>query len=253
MHTDHVTTPSVASPEEWLVARRQLLEKEKVLTRLHDQLRAERRRLPGVRVEKTYHFTGPTGPVTLADLFGARSQLLVQHFMFGPGWKDGCVGCSLTADHVDAARQHFEHNDLSFAAISRAPFPEIAAFQQRMGWRFAWVSSFESDFNYDFHVSFRPGESAAGKVYYNFALRDFGCEEMSGTSVFARDASGDIFHTYSTYGRGDEQLIGAYNYLDLTPKGRNENGPAGDLTDWVRHHDRYGAGGFVARTGRYES
>jgi predicted dithiol-disulfide oxidoreductase (DUF899 family) len=239
----------IATHAEWLEARRALLAREKELTHLLDRVAAERRALPWVTVEKPYVFEGPNGKTTLADLFAGRSQLIVQHFMFGPGWKEGCVGCSFSADHVDAARRHFEHNDLSFAAVARAPYPEIAAFQRRMGWRFLWVSSFGSDFNYDFNVSFTAADKARGKAIYNFELRDYQNDELPGTSVFAKDETGQVFHTYSAYGRGDEQLIGAYHYLDLVPKGRNENGPNFDMSDWVRHHDRYADGGD--RTDRY--
>ena len=253
MTSENNKRPRTVSREEWLVARQKLLEREKGLTRLHDQLSAERRELPWVKVDKPYRFVGPDGACSLTELFAGRSQLLVQHFMFGPDWKEGCVGCSFTADHVDAARQHFEQNDLSFVAISRAPFPEIEAYRLRMGWHFRWVSSFENDFNYDYHVSFRPEEIATGKVFYNWGLRDFQCEELSGISVFARELYGDVFHTYSAYGRGDEQLIGAYNFLDLAPKGRNESGSNQDLTDWVRHHDRYAQKGSVDSTGRYHA
>ena len=239
---DQPTTPRrVASREAWLEERRALLAREKELTRLHDRIAAQRRALPWVKIEKPYVFEGPDGRLALADLFQGRSQLVVQHFMLGPGWKEGCVGCSFSADHVDCARLHFEHNDLAFSAVSRAPYAEIAAFRRRMGWRFAWVSSFGGDFNYDFGVSFTEADRARGKAHYNFELRDYQNDELPGTSVFAKDETGQVFHTYSAYGRGDEQLIGAYHYLDLTPKGRNENGPNFDLTDWVRHHDRYAA------------
>ncbi len=240
MSDDPARTPRIASRDEWLEARKALLAREKELTRLHDRIAAQRRALPWVKIEKNYVFAGPDGQLGLADLFRGRSQLVVQHFMFGPGWSEGCVGCSFAADHVDCARLHFEHNDLAFAAVSRAPYPEIAAFRRRMGWRFAWVSSFGSDFNFDFGVSFTEADKARGKATYNYELRDYQNDELPGTSVFARDAAGQVFHTYSAYGRGDEQLIGAYQYLDLAPKGRNENGPNFDLTDWVRHHDRYG-------------
>jgi len=232
--------PRIATRAEWLEARKAHLAREKELTRLHDRLAAERRNLPWVKIAKPYVFEGAGGPVRFAELFQGRSQLVVQHFMFGPGWKEGCPGCSFSADHVDAARQHFERNDLSFAAVSRAPYPEIAAFKRRMGWGFCWVSSYGSDFNFDFGVSFTKEDEARGKALYNFELRDYQGDELPGTSVFVCDG-GEIFHTYSAYGRGDEQLIGAYNYLDLTPKGRSENGPNFDLTDWVRHHDRYDA------------
>jgi predicted dithiol-disulfide oxidoreductase (DUF899 family) len=241
----------IASGEEWLVARKALLAKEKELTRLWDEVAAERRGLPWVKVEKNYQFDTPDGKQTLADLFEGRSQLIVQHFMFGPGWKEGCVGCSFKADHVDGALVHLEHHDVSFVSVSRAPLAEIEAFKKRMGWRFKWVSSYGSDFNFDYHVSFRPDEIAGRTVYYNYAFRDFISEEASGNSVFYKDASGNIFHTYSTFARGDETLDTTYMYLDLTPKGRNETGPYHNLGDWVRHHDRYDAGGSVDKTGRY--
>jgi predicted dithiol-disulfide oxidoreductase (DUF899 family) len=243
--------PKIVSQEEWLAARQELLVREKQLTRLGDEIQRQRRELPWVKVEKNYVFDGPDGRVRLADLFAGRSQLIVSHFMFGPGWKEGCVGCSFRSDHVDGALAHLEHHDVSLVTISHAPLPEIQAFRQRMGWNFQWLSSYGSEFTYDFHVSVRPEEIAAGRVYYNYEMRDFVSEEMSGISVFYRDESGDVFHTYSTYGRGDEKLVTTYMYLDLTPKGRAENGPNHNLTDWVRHHDRYGAAGFVATTGRY--
>jgi predicted dithiol-disulfide oxidoreductase (DUF899 family) len=231
-------TNQIVSQDEWLAARKQHLLKEKEFTRLRDQLSAERRNLPWVKVEKSYVFDGANGKETLADLFDGRSQLIVQHFMFGPGWKEGCVGCSFGADHVDAARVHFEHRDVSFVAISRAPLPEIEAFKKRMGWRFKWVSSFGSDFNYDYHVSFTPEAMAKSKVFYNFEMRDAQSEEMSGISVFYKDTNRDLFHTYSTYARGDELLSGAYMYLDLVPKGRDEAGLPYPSA-WWRHHDRY--------------
>lgn len=231
--------PRVASRSEWLAARKALLLREKAFTRERDALSAERRKLPMVRIGKQYIFNAPGGKETLADLFGGRSQLLVTHFMLGPGWKEGCVGCSFGADHIDGARLHLEHHDVSVVVVSRAPLPEIEVFRTRMGWGFKWVSSYGSDFNHDFHVSFRAEDIANGKVYYNYEMRDSRSEELPGLSVFYRDAAGDIFHTYSAYARGTEELLGTYMYLDLTPKGRNETGPAFDLTDWVRHHDRY--------------
>jgi len=244
------TTPKVVPRSEWLEARKQLLVREKALTRQYDAVAAARRALPWVRIEKEYVFDGPAGKVTLADLFQNRSQLIVRHFMFAPGWGGGCVGCSFLADHVDGARIHLQQHDVSFVAVSRAPYQEIAAFQKRMGWQFRWLSSYGTDFNYDYHVSFRPEEIARGKVYHNFDLREPVSEERAGISVFCKDENRNLFHTYSTYGRGDELLIGAYMYLDLTPKGRNERA-RGNLTDWVRHHDRYGAGGSVNPEGRY--
>lgn len=230
--------PRIVSRDEWLAERKQHLIKEKELTRLRDQLSAERRSLPWVKVEKSYIFDGPDGKQSLADLFGGRSQLILQHFMFGPGWEEGCVGCSYGADHVDGARMHFEHRDVTFVAVSRAPLPKIEAFKQRMGWRFKWVSSFGSDFNYDYNVSFTPEVIAKGKVFYNFRMCDAQSEEMSGISVFYKDANGDLFHTYSTYGRGDELLSTMYMYLDLVPKGRDEAGLPYPSA-WIRHHDRY--------------
>jgi predicted dithiol-disulfide oxidoreductase (DUF899 family) len=236
----------IVSRDEWLAEHRQHLTKEKEHTRQRDRLSAERRELPWVEVEKTYAFDGPNGKQTLADLFDGRSQLIVQHFMFGPGWGEGCTGCSFGADHVDAARQHLEHHDVSFAAVSRAPWPELEAYRKRMGWRFNWVSSFDSDFNYDYHVSFTKEDEAKGKVFYNYEIQDYGIDELPGISVFYKDERGRIFHTFSAFGRGDELLIGAYSYLDFAPKGRNETGPNFNLMDWVRRHDQYEGSGEKA-------
>lgn len=172
-------------------------------------------------------------------MFAGRSQLIVQHFMFAPGWNEGCIGCSFKSDHVDGALPHLEHHDVSFVSVSQAPFAKIEVFRKRMGWNFRWLSSYGSDFNYDFNVSFTPEQAAAGQVFYNYEMRPYESEELSGNSVFYRNEAGEIFHTYSTYGRGDEMVDTAYMYLDLTPKGRNENGPRFNLMDWVRHHDRY--------------
>jgi len=243
--------PRVVTREDWLQARKELLAQEKQLTRQRDEIDRRRRELPWVKVEKNYVFDGPQGKETLADLFSIRSQLLVSHFMLGPGWKEGCVGCSFRSDHVDGSLVHLEHHDVSFVTISRAPLEEIEPFKQRMGWRFKWVSSYRNDFNYDYHVSCTKQEIATGKMYYNYAIRDFLSEEMSGLSVFYKDETGDIFHTYSTYGRGDEMVDTTYMYLDLLPKGRNETGPHFNLGDWVRHHDLYDAGGFVDPSGRF--
>jgi predicted dithiol-disulfide oxidoreductase (DUF899 family) len=240
----------VVSRDEWTTARRQLLLKEKELTRLRDQINAERRALPWVKIEKPYIFDTEHGKETLADLFDGRSQLIVKHFMFGPDWPEGCVGCSFESDHVDGALPHLEHHDVTYVAVSRAPLSRLQEFKRRMGWRFDWVSSLDNNFNYDFHVSFTPEQIAQGQVYYNHDMRPFQCEEMSGRSVFYRDAAGDVFHTYSSFARGGEPHLGTYQYLDITPKGRDET-INGNLTDWVRHHDRYGDGGHVAPTGRY--
>jgi predicted dithiol-disulfide oxidoreductase (DUF899 family) len=233
----------VVSRDEWLAARKAHLAKEKELTRLRDQLSAERRELPWVRIEKHYEFDGAQCRETLADLFDGRSQLIIKHFMLGPGWQEGCVGCSFEVDHIEGALVHLEHHDVSYVVVSRAPLPEIEAFKRRMGWRFKWVSSYGSDFNYDFHVSFTPEEIEKGEAYYNYEVRKVGIDELSGRSVFYKDANGDVFHTYSSYGRGGDLMLGTYNILDLMPKGRNEIGPNHNMTDWVRHHDRYASGG----------
>ena len=229
----------VVSQEEWLAARKQLLRKEKEFTRFRDQLSAERRELPWVRVEKEYVFDAPGGKETLADLFDGRSQLMVYHFMFGPGWEQGCPSCSFVSDHIDGANWHLPQRDVTLLAVSRAPLAEIEAFKQRMGWRFKWVSSYENDFNHDFHVSFTPDDMARGEVYYNYTMTEFPSEEAPGLSAFYQDPNGAVFHTYSTYARGLDMLVGAYNYLDLAPKGRDEADLPSTM-EWVRHHDRYG-------------
>lgn len=229
----------IVSHAEWLAARQKHLKREKELTRLRDELLAERRELPWERVEKRYVFDAPEGKKTLADLFAGRSQLIVYHFMLGPGWEEGCKSCSFVADHVEGARIHFEQHDVSYAAVSRAPLAEIEKFKRRMGWRFVWVSAANNEFNFDYHVSFRPEEIASGRRYYNYEKREMPKdvpEELPGASVFFKDEKGDIFHTYSAYARGLDILLGTHNYLDLTPRGRNE----GEGMDWVRHHDRYG-------------
>jgi len=253
MATTTIEQPRVVSRDEWHAARKELLVKEKHLTREYDAISALRRQLPWVKVEKDYIFEGPNGKETLADLFAGRSQLIVRHFMFGPGWGEGCVGCSFASDHVGGVLVHIEHHDVTYVAVSRAPVSEIEAFRKRMGWTFKWVSSSGNDFNYDYHVSFTSEEITQGKVFYNFELRDlpFKTEDLSGVSVFYKDAAGGIFHTYSCYARGDEGGLTAYFYLDITPKGRDENGPTYTLGDWVRHHDRYEAGGHVTPSGRY--
>jgi len=231
--------PRIVSRAEWLAERRQHLANEKRLTRLADQLAAERRRLPWVRIEKSYEFEGPDGVETLSDLFDGRSQLIVNHFMLGPGWKQGCVGCSFGADHADAGLVHLEQKDVRYVAVSRATLPEIEAFRKRMGWRFKWVSSNASDFNYDFGVSFTKEQMAAGRVVYNFSETQPMSEDLQGTSVFAKDETGAVFHTYSSFARGGEGILGTYALLDVTPKGRDEAGPNGNLGQWVRHHDAY--------------
>ena len=227
----------IVSRDEWLEARKAHLAKEKELTRLRDALAEERRSLPWVRVDKDYGFDTPDGRKTLADLFDGRSQLIVQHFMFGPDWEQGCVGCSFEADHADAANMHLQHHDVTFVAVSRAPLSKLETYRRRMGWRFRWVSSLGSDFNYDYHVSATQADIAAGRVRYNFQKSKDPGEEMPGVSVFCRNDAGEIFHTYSSYGRGNEEVLSAYMFLDITPKGRNETGPM----SWVKRHDEYEA------------
>jgi predicted dithiol-disulfide oxidoreductase (DUF899 family) len=241
----------IVSREEWLTERKQLLVREKEFTRLRDQVTAERGALPWVKLNKSYVFDTPDGEKTLAELFDGRSQLIIKHFMLGPGWKEGCVGCSFGADHVDGIIVHLEHRDVTYTAVSRAPLAEIEAFKRRMGWRFRWVSSNGSDFNYDFNVSFKPDEIARGEGYYNYEMREIASEELSGLSVFYKGATGEVYHTYSSYGRGGEDMLVTYRLLDITPQGRNETGANHNMTDWVRHHDRYGDRGFVDPTGRY--
>jgi predicted dithiol-disulfide oxidoreductase (DUF899 family) len=228
----------IVSRDEWLAARQRLLGKEKEFTRLRDRLSAERRALPWVKVDKTYVFDGPAGKVTLADLFDGRSQLMVYHFMFGPDWEQGCPSCSFLADHFDGANLHLAQRDVTLVAISRASLTQIDAFKRRLGWRFKWLSSAATDFNHDYHVSFTPAEMAQGEVDYNYSKGNFPSEEAPGVSVFYKDAAGDIYHTYSCYARGLDILVGAYNWLDLAPKGRDEAELPWTMA-WVRHHDRY--------------
>ncbi|SMF48224.1 Predicted dithiol-disulfide oxidoreductase, DUF899 family [Tistlia consotensis] len=223
-----------ASREDWLAARKALLAEEKALSRQRDRVAALRRALPWVPVDKDYRFEAPEGPLGLTELFEGRSQLVVYHFMLTPGSDHICPGCSFLSDHVDAARQHFEQADLSFAAVSRAPLAQIEPVRKRMGWTFRWVSSFGSDFNVDFGVSFSEAEVAAGAKRYNYGSGT-AWHDLPGASVFARGDDGRIYHSYSTYARGGDLLIGAFNWLDLVPKGRNE----ATTMSWVRLHDEY--------------
>jgi predicted dithiol-disulfide oxidoreductase (DUF899 family) len=241
----------VVTREQWIAERQELLAQEKAFTRQRDALAERRRALPWVRIEKNYEFDSPQGRVTFADLFRDRSQLFVQHVMQGPAQPLQCVGCALAVDHLEGILPHLENHDVSVAAIARATMPELTALRDRMGWRIPFYSSFGSDFNYDFGVSFRPEELAAGRAYYNYGWCDPGIEDISGNSVFYRDESGDIFHTYSNYARGGEDFMAIYRILEVLPKGRNENGPHYSLTDWVRPHDMYGKGGEVAPNGRF--
>lgn len=231
-----MTAHKIVSRDEWLIARKAHLRNEKALTRMRDLVSAERRTLPWVKVEKTYVFDTPEGKKSLAELFGRNSQLIIHHFMWRHDLDLGCVSCSLEADHAEGAIVHLENHDVTYVRVSRAPLAKLEAYKKRMGWTAKWVSSYDSDFNYDYHVSFTKEELAKGKVDYNYSLVE-GFDELPGLSVFYKDKSGDIFHTYSSYARGNEEVIGAFIYLDITPKGRNEK----EIMDWVKRHDEYGA------------
>jgi predicted dithiol-disulfide oxidoreductase (DUF899 family) len=236
-------THKVVSPAEWLAARKEFLKKEKEFTHLRDELSRQRRELPWEKVGKNYVFEGPGGTETLADLFEGCAQLVIYHFMFGPGWKEGCQSCSYLADSFDGARLRLAQRDTTLAVVSRATLPEIEAFKKRMGWQFPWVSSFGTDFNYDFHVAFSKEEIAAGNAYYNFGTQGFPSEEGPGLSAFYKWGE-EIFHTYSSYARGLDILIPTYNFLDMTAKGRDEDSLSYPMA-WVRHHDRYNDGKMV--------
>jgi predicted dithiol-disulfide oxidoreductase (DUF899 family) len=242
----------VVSPTKWIASRKELLRKEKEFTRLRDELSRQRRELPWEIVEKEYVFDGPNGKQTLADLFDGRSQLIVYHFMFGPGWEQGCPSCSFLADHFDGTLVHLANRDVTLAVVSRAPMSQIEEFKKRMGWQFRWASSFANDFNWDYHVSFTKEGMAQGRKNYNYDLVEFPSEEGPGFSVFYKNEAGEIFHTYSTFARGGDLLIGTYNFLDLAPKGRDEDGLAFPMA-WVRHHDRYAAGYVVDAKALYVS
>jgi len=229
---------TVVSQKEWLAARKALLVKEKEFTKQRDALSRQRRELPWVKVDKNYTFEASSGRRTLADLFAGKSQLIVYHFMLGPGWKEGCPSCSYLADHFDGATVHLAQRDVTLAVVSRAPLAEIEAYKKRMGWRFPWASSFGTDFNRDFNVSFTKDELASKKAYYNYTTSEFSSEEAPGMSVFYRDEAGEIFHTYSAYARGLDILVGTYNFLDHAPKGRDEASLPWTMA-WVRRHDEY--------------
>jgi len=251
---ERIQEHEIVSPDEWLVARRDLLTQEKELTRLRDQLAARRHQLPWVKIDREYVFDGPEGELTLADLFGGRSQLFMKHFMFAPGQTTQRVGCSLEVDHIEGILIHLQNHDVSYIAVARAPIEEIEAMLNRMGWKFPFVSSYHSEFNYDFNVSFTREEVASSRAIYNYGtLPGWAAEieDLSGDSVFYKDENGQIFHTYSTFGRGGEEFLGIYRFLDATPKGRQENGPYHSLPDWARPRNMYGKGGTVEATGRY--
>ena len=228
---------AVVSHDEWLTARRALLEKEKAFTRLADEMSALQRELPWEAVTKPYRFEGPDGSETLSDLFGGRRQLVIYHFMFHPDDAAGCPHCSLRADGFDGIGVHLNQRDVMMVVVSRAPLEKLEGFKRRMGWRFKWVSSGGSDFNYDYQASFTPEEMANKRALYNFTVRDPLAREREGHSIFYRDDSGEVFHTYSCYDRGNDKLNLHYHYLDLVPKGRDEGGRG---PFWVRRHDEYG-------------
>jgi len=229
--------PAVATRDEWLAARKELLAEEKAFMRQRDTLSAKRRQLPWVKVEKNYTFQGLNGERTLAELFGDKSQLIVQHFMFGEDWDQGCPSCSFWADGYNGITTHMAHRDAAFVAVSNAPYPQIDAYKRRMGWTFDWFSSHGSSFNYDYHVSFTKEQLESGSADYNFG-KSFGGEEAPGTSIFAKDDANNVYHTYSCYGRGLDNMNAAYQYLDLLPKGRDEDELQFPMA-WVRRHDQY--------------
>lgn len=231
---------NVVSEAQWLEARKNLLRKEKEFTRLRDELSRERRELPWVKVEKEYVFDGPKGKESLPSLFSGKSQLVIYHFMFGPDWAEGCPSCSLLADHFDGSIPHLAERDVRLVAVSRAPLAKIEAFKRRMGWQFKWLSSHASDFNFDYRVSFTKQEMASTEPNYNYGSTKFPSDEGPGASVFYKDSDGAVFHTYSTFGRGLDPMIGAYNWLDIAPRGRDEGALPHPMA-WVRHHDKYAA------------
>ena len=232
--TDH----TVVSHEEWEAARKKLLEKEKEFSKLREELTKLRQALPWEKVEKEYTFDGPRGKETLADLFDGKSQLIVYHFMFDPEWTEGCKSCSIIADHYNPSIIHLNHRDVAMVTVSRAPLEKLEAYKKRMGWSFKWVSSFASDFNFDYHVSFTPEQAEKGETYYNYRIEKSAGGERRGISVFYKSENGGIFHTYSAFSRGLENLIGAYALLDMVPKGRDESTLKNGM-DWVRRHDQY--------------
>jgi predicted dithiol-disulfide oxidoreductase (DUF899 family) len=227
----------VVSEKEWISARKKLLLKEKKFSKLRDELNLQRRKLPWVKVEKDYVFEGPQGKMSFAALFGGKSQLLIYHFMFGPGWKDGCPHCSFWADHYDSVNLHIGQRDIALVVVSRAPWKEIAPFKKRMGWKFDWVSSGKTSFNFDFGVSFTPKQIKNKTAIYNFAPLDMDIDEREGVSAFYKDKNGDIYRTYSSYARGIDLMNTTYNFVDLTAKGRDEK--PGEAQDWVRYRDEY--------------
>lgn len=232
-----MTAPKIGTRQEWLEARLELLKKEKAHSRTRDELTRERQALPWVKVEKEYIFEGPSGKITLSDLFGDKSQLIVQHFMFDPEWDEGCKSCSFMADHMDPSVVHIAHRGTAFAAVSKAPLEKLIAYKKRMKWSFNWVSSFNTDFNRDFHVSFTDEEIESNTCQYNFREGvSFSVREAHGISTFAKEKNNNVYHTYSAYGRGSENVMTAYVLLDMVPKGRDEDGKG---MYWLRRKDAY--------------
>ncbi len=228
----------VVSKDEWLLARIDHLVKEKEFTKLRDQLSQERRELPWVKVDKEYQFDGPNGKETLSGMFTGRSQLIIYHFMYGPDWEEGCPSCSFWADNFNNIVVHLNHRDITLMAVSKAPLDKLTAYKKRMGWHFKWMSSFENEFNYDYHVSFTPDEIANREMQYNYSIINSSNDELAGVSVFYKNEAGDIFHTYSSYSRGLDMLNGAYHYMDIAPKGRDEDSLPYSMA-WLRRHDSY--------------
>jgi predicted dithiol-disulfide oxidoreductase (DUF899 family) len=232
----------VVSHNEWLKAREELLKREKDFTHAREAMAQTLRELPWEKVKKEYAFEGGNGKVTLSDLFDGRSQLITYHFMLAPGWDEGCRGCSFLADHIDGPNLHLRHHDVTLMCVSRAPYSKLAAYKKRMGWHFPWVSSEGSDFNYDYGVSFTKEQLDKGELPYNYMTitdKRYQSEELPGLSVFYKDPSGQIFHTYSSYARGLDNFLGAHHFLDVTPFGRNERSLEGKPMDWVKRHDQY--------------
>jgi predicted dithiol-disulfide oxidoreductase (DUF899 family) len=227
----------VVSRDEWLAARKAHLKNEKALTRMRDLVSAERRALPWVKVEKEYVFETTDGKKVLAELFGTNDQLIIHHFMWRWDLGQGCASCSLEADHAEGAIVHLQNHGVTYVRVSRAPIAELEAYKKRMGWAAQWVSSLGSDFNFDYHVSFTRDDLAKGEVYYNYQMIKDGFDELPGLSVFCKNEAGDVFHTYSSYARGNEEVNAVFIYLDITPKGRNEI----EIMDWVKRHDEYDA------------
>jgi len=239
MGTAELEGHEVLPYEAWYEAHKAHLAKEKAFTKYREQLAQERRALPWLKVDKDYTFESERGLRTLSDLFSGRSQLIVYHFMLVPGSDHRCTGCTFLADHIDATDMHVRHHDISIVIVSRAPIAEIRELRKRMGWRFEWVSAGDGDFNYDFQVSFTPAQIAEGRAMFNYHEQPIGGPDRAGVSIFYKDEDGRIFNTFRSRGRGGENVIGTYGYLDMMPKGRNENGPFGSLADWVRLHDEY--------------